>query len=161
MMRFIVGRDPKRTAIRIGVLLVLCFFTFKFVLLPIRVTGESMLPAYKDGSFRMVNRLAYKRSRPQRGDVVAIKLAGEHLMYMKRIIGLPGERVEIRSGTVYINDEPLEEPYIQLKRKPWHEDETRLRDDQYFVIGDNRSMSIDGHEHGAVMEHKIAGKVLF
>ena len=90
----VIGRNPKVTLARAVVLAVLCFVVFKFVLLHIRVEGISMLPTYQDGSAHFVNRLAYLWHEPRRGDVVSIRLAGSsHLMYLKRIIGLPGETV--------------------------------------------------------------------
>ena len=80
------------------------FVVFKFVLLPIRVEGGSMLPTYQDRSVNFVNRLAYLFHEPRRGDVVAIGLlAGEHVMYMKRVVGLPGETVAFHKGHLYIN----------------------------------------------------------
>ena len=91
-----IGRNPKMTLVRIAVLVVTCFIVFNFILLPIRVTGISMLPAYKNHSVNIVNRLAYLRHEPQRGDVVSIRLAGIHVMLMKRIVGLPGETIAFR-----------------------------------------------------------------
>src|ERR1039458_5261754 len=88
----VIGRNPKATLVRVAVLIVTSFVVFnRFILLPIRVEGISMLPNYKDRSWNFVNRLAYLRHEPQRGDVVSIRLAGIHRMYMKRIIGLATE----------------------------------------------------------------------
>jgi hypothetical protein len=72
-----IGRNPKFTFARIIVLVVACFIVFKFILLPIRVTGISMLPTYKNHSVNFVNQLAYSRHEPRRGDVVSIRLAGK------------------------------------------------------------------------------------
>ena len=105
------GRNPKLTLIRIIILVAGCWAVFTLVLLPIRVTGISMLPAYPDRSFNLVNRLAYLRHEPQRGDVVSIRLTGPHGLFMKRIIGLPGETVAFAEGRVLINGEIIEEPY--------------------------------------------------
>ena len=97
-----------------AVLVVLCFVVFKFILSAIRVEGISMLPTYQDGSAHFVNRLAYLWHEPRRGDVVSIRLAGTHVMYLKRIIGLPGETVAFVNGQVLINGEVLDEPYEKL-----------------------------------------------
>ena len=94
----LIGRRPKHTLIRIVVWVVTCFAVAKFVLLPIRVEGVSMLPTYRENRVNFVNRLAYIYSKPKRGDVVAIRLAGPSIMYMKRIVGLPGETVEFHSS---------------------------------------------------------------
>ncbi len=98
----LIGRRPRATLARIVVLVAVCVVTFKFVLLPIRVEGISMEPTYHDRRVNCVNRLAYWRHAPQRGDVVAIRFSdpGEfsapRAMLMKRIIGLPGESVSFR-----------------------------------------------------------------
>jgi len=157
----LIGRRPKWTLVRILTLILLTFVLFKFVFIPIRVEGISMEPTYHNGRVNLVNRLAFVRQKPRRGDVVAIRVAGERVMFMKRVIGLPGERIRIRRGIVYVNGEKLVEPYVQAPRSFWNESETLLREDQYLVIGDNRSMPQEWHEHGIVDLSRIAGKVLF
>jgi signal peptidase I len=159
--RMLVGRHPKRTLARILTLVLVVFVLFKFVFIPIRVEGISMEPTYHDGRVNLVSRLAYVKQKPRRGDVVAIRVAGERIMYMKRVIGLPGERVGIRRGIVYIDGKKLDEPYVQAPRSHWNEPETVLKEDQYLVIGDNRSMPQQWHTHGIVEFNRIAGKVLF
>ena len=88
----VIGRNPKRTLARIVFLALSSFLIFKFVLLPIRVQGGSMLPTYRENGVNVINRLAYVWSQPKRGDVIGIRLAGPSIMYMKRIVGLPGEK---------------------------------------------------------------------
>ena len=80
---------------------------FGVVLLPVRLSGISMEPTYHDGALNFANRLAFAWRQPARGDVVAIRMAGPSVVYVKRIVGLPGERVEITMGTVIIDGEPL------------------------------------------------------
>ena len=72
-----IGRRPKATLVRIVVLAVTCFVTFEFILLPIRIEGISMQPTYHTGQLNCVNRLAYLRHEPQRGDIVSVRLAGD------------------------------------------------------------------------------------
>src|ERR1041385_285708 len=96
LQTILIGKKPRRTLIRIAVLVVVTVVVFKFVLLPIRVIGKSMMPTYKDHGINAVNRLAYLSHPPQRGDVVGIRFtetANPRIMLMKRIIGLPGETV--------------------------------------------------------------------
>ena len=81
----IIGRNPRLTFIRIVVLVATCLVLFKFVLLPIRVDGPSMLPTYQESSVNFVNRLAYLKREPQRGDVVAVRYSGRSIMLMKQI----------------------------------------------------------------------------
>lgn len=155
----VFGRNLKWTLARVVILILVCVVTFKFVLLPIRVEGISMLPTYREHSINFVNRLAYLRHEPQRGDTVAIRLAGPHVMYLKRIIGLPGESVAFVNGRVLINGEILDEPYLKFPCDWNHPPET-VGPDKYFVVGDNRSMREQDHEHGECERARILGKVL-
>ncbi len=155
----VIGRNPKRTLGRIVILAVTCFVVFRYVLLGIRVEGASMLPTYRERGVHVVNRLAYRWSKPKRRDVVVIRLAGPSIMYMKRIIGLPGETVEFHQGKVLINGEILDEPYLQLN-SDWEWPPFTLGPDEYFVVGDNRSMAWEDHTKGKTTRNRIAGKIL-
>src|SRR6266849_1111104 len=84
----LIGRNPRRALLRSCLLVIACLLISRFVLLPIRVEGASMLPTYKENGVNFVNRLAYVWSQPKRGDVVGIRLAGPHIMFMKRITHL-------------------------------------------------------------------------
>jgi len=158
--RIVFGRDPRRTAVRVLVLASLSFVTFKWILIPIRAEGISMEPTYRSGSLNFVNRIAYRYGQPERGEIVGIKLAGPHVLYVKRIIGLPGERISIAEGQVYINDAPLEEPYVR-NRWPWDVPQVTLTAREYFVIGDNRGMRSKDHDFGRVDVSRILGRVIF
>jgi signal peptidase I len=158
--QIIFGRNPRRTFIRIVVLSVISFVTFGWVLTPIRVRGISMEPTYLDSTLNLVSRVTYRLRSPARGDVVAIRLAGPHVLYVKRIIGLPSERVAIVGGVVEINGAPLVEPYVR-KRQPWDYAEVTVGPREYFVIGDNRGMRIGDHDFGRVDVRRILGKLVF
>lgn len=145
---------------RILALAAVAFVTFKWLLIPIRTEGISMEPTYRSDSFNLVNRLSYAGRSPARGDVVAIRLAGPSVVYVKRIIGLPGERVSFAQGTFLVNGVPLDEPYVRF-RKGWDVGELTLGPDEYYVVGDNRGMSAGSHSFGAVRRERILGKVLF
>lgn len=158
-----VGRNPRVTVVRLIVLAGLTFFVLRYLFLPVRVTGISMLPTYRDGERRFVNRVLYRFRAPERGDIVAIRTTGLSILYMKRIIGLPGERVRIRRGVVLINGEPLDEPYLE-KPLPWNwppkGEERVLGPDEYLFIGDNRTMPVELHEFGVQKRSRIVGKVV-
>jgi signal peptidase I len=158
--RLVFGDNPGRTLTRIVVLTVVCFITFRWVLVPIRTEGSSMLPTYDTDRLNLVNRLAYMGATPQRRDVVAIQMAGPHVLYVKRVIGLPGERVSVVDGIVNINGTPLSEPYVK-HRRPWQVEEVTLAPNEYFVIGDNRGMAAGDHDFGRVDISKILGRVVF
>ena len=142
---------------RILVLAAVSAITFTWVLIPVRADGDSMLPTYSSGRLTLVNRMAYVRSRPRRGDIVAIRLAGPSVVYIKRVIGLPGERLAVLDGQVLINGEPLLEPYVRHQRRLWQLDELTLGPDEYYVVGDNRSAS----DVGAVAAARILGRLVF
>jgi signal peptidase I len=158
--RIIFGRHPRRTVVRILVLAAVSFVTFGWLLTPTRVRGVSMQPTYHDSTLHLVNRIIYKVRSPARGDVVAIRLAGPHVLYVKRIIGLPAERVAIVDGVVQIDGVPLAEPYV-VERAPWNYAEVTVGPAEYFVIGDNRGMRIGDHDFGRVDARRIIGRLLF
>jgi signal peptidase I len=163
----IIGRNPRRTAVRLLVIVGLILLLRSFVLLPIEVDGPSMLPNYREHSVNVVNRLAYLWHEPRRGDVVAIRfsgvsrLSGKSIMLMKRVVGLPGETVEFVQGRLLINGQPLDEPYLKnpcnwdFKPPRW-----RLGDDEYYVVGDNRSMPSEDHLQGSARRERIIGRVM-
>jgi signal peptidase I len=155
----LVGRHPKRTLARIVVLVTVCFVVFRFVLLPIRVEGISMLPTYHDHGVNCINRLAYVFHEPRRGDVVGVRLAaGPHVMYLKRVVGLPGELVSFHEGRLVINGGVVEEPYVHGCR--WEMEPVRVEADKYYVVGDNRTMPRRFHEQGQAPRSLIVGKAL-
>lgn len=154
-----VGRNPRRTLIRVAVLALASFIIFRFVLTPIRVEGESMWPTYRNHRVNFLNRLAYVWHEPRRGDVVGIRMGGDHVMLLKRIVGLPGETVEFRDGHLYINDRRLNEPYVRTPCR-WNKSPAELHADEYYVVGDNRGMPSRDHVHGAAERWRILGKTL-
>jgi signal peptidase I len=119
-----------------------------------------MLPTYADGALNFANRAAYWWAEPTRGDVVAIRMAGPNVVYVKRIVGMPGERIEIVAGVVLINRKPLIEPHVRDKA-PWNMPAETLSADEYFVIGDNRAMLMNDHDFGRVARRRIIGKMIF
>lgn len=152
-----VGSSWRRTLVRAVILGAVVYGVCSTVFLPIRIRGDSMLPMYKTGDYGFMNTLVYRWGDPQRFDVVAVRMAGKRVMYLKRIIGLPGETVEIRDGIVRVNGEVLAEPNLQL-RGHWDLKKQSLSGDQYFVVGDNRKVPIHRHKFGKVKRHRIVGR---
>jgi signal peptidase I len=155
----LIGRRPRRTVVRVLILVAVSFVVFKFVLLPIRVEGTSMLPTYQEHGVNFVNRLAYRSREPRRGDVVAVRTTGVHIMYMKRIIGMPGETVAFHEGHVFIDGKLLPEPYVKYSCD-WEVAPETLGPDEYFCVGDNRSMTSAEHFKFRAPRIRIVGKVL-
>jgi signal peptidase I len=158
--RLVFGRKPRRTLIRILILGGVSFVVFGWMLTPIRVRGISMEPTYRDGTLNLVNRVVYRFRAPARGDVIAIRLAGPHVLYVKRIVGLPGERIAFVNGTIEVNGAPLAEPYVE-NRQPWHVPEVACGPREYFVVGDNRGMRAGDHDFGRVDARRILGTLVF
>jgi len=153
--RWVFGSSLRITLLRILILTLTTAIVFRIILLPIRVTGQSMLPNYHDGRVNFINTLSYLRKKPQRGDVVAV-LTKQGEILLKRIVGLPGERISFRQGQVYVNDGLLKEPYT------WSRISARYRGAllgpaEYFVAGDNRPITA----MAVVNSGDILGKVLF
>jgi signal peptidase I len=122
------------------------------------VEGSSMEPNLRDGQRLLINKIAY--SNPQRGDVIVFPpphIANSEKDFIKRIIGLPGEVIEIKAGVVYINGSPLDEPYI-TDNADITMSLTVIPDGQYFVLGDNRGNSSDSRGGWTVPEENIVGK---
>ena len=159
-----VGRNPRVTIVRLVVLVVLTFLAFRYVFVPVRVTGISMTPFYKDGERRWISPALTSVSGLARGDVVAIQTSGRHVMYLKRILGLPGEKIRIAKGDVYINGELIEEPYILNRSPSWNwptnGGERLLGPEEFFVVGDNRAMPLENHYFGVADRKRILGKVI-
>lgn len=160
LSRIVFGARPGRTLVRIGVLVAVAFATFTWVLVPVRAEGISMLPTFASGSLKFVNRLAFLRREPRRGEIVALRLAGPNVLYIKRVVGLPGERIAIREGIVHVDDVPFAEPYVR-HRKPWDVEEVTLGPSEYFLIGDNRGMLAKDHDFGRAERARIVGAVIF
>ncbi|MCD7818732.1 MAG: signal peptidase I [Lachnospiraceae bacterium] len=129
------------------------------------VRGESMYPALNDGDQLIVDMISYRFTDPQRYDVVVFPFQyQEDTYYIKRIIGLPGETVQIIDGLVYINGEELDDPYGSelIKNAGLASSEIVLGEQEYFVLGDNRNDSTDSREPsvGNISRDEIIGKAL-
>jgi signal peptidase I len=155
-VRAVVGKNPLFTLIRALVWAVLLMVIFKFVLLGIRVRGESMEPTVHNGQVKFINRLAYARSKPHRGDIVAVRAPGLKAVFLKRIVAMPGEILTIRRGVIYINGAPLNEPYARGLTS-FQTENTPLEPNQYFVIGDNREVS----DAWLKWDYQIIGKLIY
>lgn len=123
-----------------------------------RVLGHSMDPTLGDGQYLVVNKLLYRLQDPQRGDIVVLHdTKDDSRKLIKRVIGLPGETVEIRAGQVLVNGQPLSEPYI-TRPAAYSQPATQIPAGQYYVLGDNRNNSSDSHSWGTLPVDKIVGK---
>ena len=133
-----------------------------FIITPVRVTGSSMYPTLDGGEIMILNKL----SSIKRFDIVVVKRNGEEESLIKRVIGVPGDVVEVRDDVVYINNEKLDsDKYsyldpdrVGLDKLTYSMPRITLGDDEYFVLGDNRLNSVDSHIFGPVTKDEIKGK---
>lgn len=156
------SRAPKsalREAVETLLLTVLIYFLIRtFLVENYRVEGHSMDPTLADNQFLMVSKLAYRLGEVQRGDIIVFRDPhGGKRKLIKRVIGLPGEVVEIRNGQVFINDRQLAEPYIAAPGR-YSSAPMPIPEGQYFVLGDNRNNSSDSHNWGTLLQDKLVGK---
>ena len=142
-----------------------------YVIQPFYVKGESMEHTYKNGDYLIINEIGYRFGEPVRGDVVVLRPPNDPSdFYIKRIIGLPGERIQIKDGFVYILDEnnnstKLSETYLSddviTSDAVFTKDPViTLGDDEYLVLGDNREHSTDSRIFGPVKRSALVGKTM-
>ena len=142
------------------VLSALLFAAINVVSARIRVDGQSMLPTLNTGEFVIVNKLAYKIGSPEYGDIIVFHFPRDpEQEYIKRVIGLPGDRIVIANKHVQVNGIVLDEPYIAAP--PLYESDWTVPENSLFVLGDNRNNSSDSHTWGPVPMDYVVGKALF
>jgi signal peptidase I len=146
---------------------------YLFVAQPNEVKGSSMYPNFKDKEYLLTEKLSYQFGNPKRGDVVIFKAppsepcSADECEYIKRVIGLPGDRVMVKMGDVYVNGEMLDQSFLpeMLYTSPGdyvqEGIEVIVPDGQYLCFGDNRPNSRDGREFGTIKRDSIIGKAFF
>jgi signal peptidase I len=138
-------------------------FIIVFIYQPVKVEGTSMMPSLADQERIFVNKFVYRLEPIERGDVVVFRYPRDpSKSYIKRVIGVAGDRIRIDGGQVYVNDETLDEDYVP----PAYSDarsyaEMIVPAHSYFVLGDHRSMSNDSRDFGPVNQNYIYGKAAF
>jgi signal peptidase I len=142
---------------------VVSFFIILFVYQPVKVEGGSMEPGLEDQERIFINKLVYRWESIGRGDIIVFRYPRDpRKSFIKRVIGIPGDRVRIAYGHVYLNEKPVEEDYVPtefLDSRSYPE--TVIPPGAYFVLGDHRSMSNDSREFGPVPRSFIYGKAVF
>lgn len=160
-------RDVKefvKDVIKYIILAVIVLLIIIYVVSLQQVVGPSMNPNYKDGDILILNKLVYRFKKPSRFEVVAIKYQ-DTKYFIKRVIGLPGEKIEYKEGKLYINDKVIEEPFETTKVDDFNLSvlgyET-IPEGYYLVVGDNRENSLDSRspQVGLIKEKDFIGKVM-
>ncbi len=142
--------------------LLLTFFIFFLVNSLIgryRIDGSSMNPTLFDGEYLIINNISYYLDTPEHGDIIVFKHPNNDLNLIKRVIGVPGDHIEIHDRQVIVNDELMNEPYIAAP--PNYSGSWDVPTGSYFVLGDNRNNSSDSHSWSYLPEDNIIGKAMF
>lgn len=138
------------------IIIIICVLLVKrFIVSPIQVNGDSMDPTLKDGDLMILNKLSYKLGKIHRFDLVVIDKGDTYII--KRVIGLPGEKIKYKNNKLFVNDLQIEETFLG-EGKVTNDFETEVKDNCYFVMGDNRQISLDSRDLGCFDISKIKGQ---
>jgi signal peptidase I len=138
---------------------VVLFLLLNAVTSRVRVYNVSMQPTLYEGNLLVVNKLAYKLGEPKRGDIIIFHYQGTLTEdYIKRVIGLPGDTIDIGGGIVRVNGQAITEPYIA--ELPGYTGTWKVPEGELFVLGDNRNRSSDSHDWGFVKQEWVVGKAI-
>ncbi|MEH2188836.1 MAG: signal peptidase I [Nostoc sp.] len=149
----------------IGLSLLLALGIRTFVAEARYIPSASMEPTLQINDKLIIDKISYDFSSPKRGDIIVfnptkkLTLENFHDAFIKRVIGLPGEKVVVKNGRVYINDSPLSENYLEAK-PDYQWGPVIVPTDSYLVLGDNRNNSYDSHYWGFVPRNKIVGRAI-
>ena len=153
-------KDMSWTSFFITLALIIVFRIF--VLEPHNVSGSSMDDTFKDGDYVIVDKISYRFKAPEAGDVIVFNPPASvenKSRFIKRIIATPGENIEVVGGKTYIDKKAVNEDYVKYK-SPKTSTSTLLKDDEFFVMGDNRYVSFDSRYWGPITKDEIQGRVL-
>lgn len=161
-LRLFVFDFVKVFVIAVAIIVPIRWFLFQ----PFVVTGDSMLPNYEDGNYLIIDEITYRFREPQRGEVVVMRFPNDRSQFfIKRLVGLPNERIVIENGRVVIftGQEPkgqvLAEGYLPLDNTTFGNIDRKLGPQEYFVLGDNRLSSSDSRIWGSLPRQNIVGRV--
>ena len=139
------------------VILIIVLFIKSYVVSPIRVNGDSMYNTLYDKDIMILNEFIYRFDDIKRFDIVVVEEKGELLI--KRVIGLPGEKIKCVDGHIYINDKKIDDKYSYSETSDFSE--IIIEENNYFVMGDNREVSLDSRIHGTYKKKEIKGRASF
>ncbi|MCM1370880.1 MAG: signal peptidase I [Clostridium sp.] len=145
------------------IIIVIIILVMKYVISFQQVVGPSMEPNYKSGDLLILNKISYRFRDPKRFEVIVLEHEDENYM-IKRIIGLPGEKIEYKDEKLYVNGEEIMENFARGETDDYSISELKyevIPEDYYFVLGDNRGNSKDSRAYGFINKKEIVGKVQF
>ena len=154
---------PKLTLLyllRLALIALAAVIFFSWFCIPARIDGISMEPTYHNWSFTFCCRIPYLFHPPRVGDVVMIRMSGTRVMYLKRVVALPGENVSFQNGYLYINGKLRQEDYV-VTPSDWNLPTRKVKPGYVYVVGDNRKTPIENQVFGQVPISRIVGKALW
>ena len=157
---FFFPKITKHYLLRVAVVAITAFIIFKFVFIPFRIQGESMAPTYVTGSFNFCFALRYAFSKPAPSDVVLVRMAGQNIMLLKRVVATEGQSVEFKEGQLFVDGKKINEPYVS-GQSDWNIPLTVVKPGHVYVVGDNRGTPVKGHALGQTSLKRIAGTPLW
>jgi len=150
----------------VATIVILAIIIRVFVIQPYIVEGQSMEQSFHNNDYLITEKISYKIREPKRGEVIIFHPPDNpSVNYIKRVVGLPNDKIEVRAGGVYVNDKKIYEPYLTSNEETLNSQKNDyvivLRDDEYFVFGDNRNHSRDSREIGAIPKENVVSRVWF
>ena len=155
---------PKLTRwylLRVALVALAAYLFFGHVCIPCVIDGASMMPTYPSHGLNFCWCPALWYSTPQRGDIVVASYVGRRVLFLKRVAALEGDTVEFRSGTLFVNGVPQEEPWLMPGTCDWELPPRIVEKGNVYLVGDNRTMPIDEHIFGQLPVSRIIGKPLW
>ena len=141
------------------IIILVVLFIKAFIVTPIKVNGESMYPTLEEGDIMILNKTAYYFNKPERFDIVVVNMPDEYLI--KRVIGLPGEHIEYKNNTLYVDGKRVKENFKHGVTANFNIEELgsdTIPLNTYLVLGDNRENSLDSRELGFIREDQLLGR---
>ena len=158
---FLLPKIDRRFTIRLACVVCVSVVFFGLVCRPCVIDGESMVPTYSSKGFLFCWRPVFWFRKPRRGEVVMVRFVGRNVLLLKRVVALSGDTVEFRNGLLYVNNVEIVEAWNPPGRSDWNLEPRLVDPGNVYVVGDNRSMSIDDHIFGQVSAKRLEGVPVF
>jgi len=160
LQRFLFPELNRAFLLRAAAVALGAYLFFGFCLLPLVIRGRSMEPTYRDGAVTFCWAFSYLFHGPRRGDVVAVRLAGRHVVLLKRVVAVAGQEVAFVGGVLQVDGVPVDEPYLRTPCD-WNLEPRTVQPGYVYLVGDNRGMPIEQHDFGQTPVTRILGKPLW
>ncbi len=161
ILKFLIPEMNRFYLIRLVTVALTTIAVFRFILIPFWISGYSMVPTYRDGGFNFCFTLRYAFEAPRPSDVVLIRMAGDRVMLLKRVVATEGQTVSFVDGQLHVDGQPVVEPYLNGGDFQWNLPPRRVKEGHVYVIGDNRDVPMAYHCFGQTSLDRVAGVPLW